>query len=367
MDRFGQEFRANMGKADSSADTTIEAINARLDGACIPLKVRRRGNALYIRGTFPSKTKRGKRQQYDLALRQPASKDGLKRAEREAYLMAQALADGSFKWSNYIEAKAGPKEKPIAKLTKDFKASYLRSHNIKEETWETTWAATFRKLPQEEPLRDGLLLAVVLASKPNSRNREQTCQRLQGLADFAGISIDLRQYMGDYQPVERDIPSDELIVEWRDRILNPAWQWAYGVIATFGIRPHEVFSCQLVDPLTLKIGPDTKTGRRTTRAIMPEWSEQWGLIDVKLPQTKTASAQARGALASRQFSRYGVPFVPYDLRHAWAVRASVRYRLPLSTAASMMGHSVQTHTKVYHRWLKDAENEQVYNSMILGR
>lgn len=54
--------------------------------------------------------------------------------------------------------------------------------------------------------------------------------------------------------------------------------------------------------------------------------------------------------------------MPYDL----SVRASVVSRLPVSTAAAFMGHSVTTHTQVYHRWLNDATNQEVYDRLILG-
>jgi hypothetical protein len=27
----------------------------------------------------------------------------------------------------------------------------------------------------------------------------------------------------------------------RDKLTNPAWQWVYGMMATYGLRNHEVF------------------------------------------------------------------------------------------------------------------------------
>jgi hypothetical protein len=37
------------------------------------------------------------------------------------------------------------------------------------------------------------------------------------------------------------LPSDEVIVEWYDRIPNPTWRYVYGIMATYGLRNHEVF------------------------------------------------------------------------------------------------------------------------------
>ncbi|BAS57226.1 integrase protein [Leptolyngbya boryana NIES-2135] len=347
----------------------LQQLNDRLKAACIPVRVRSKGNALYLRGTFPTKPGDGiGRKRYDIPLKIPASKDGFKRAEREAHKLAQSLADGSFDWATYLAPGHDPESKTIAQWTEEFKAEYFRTHRIQEKTWDNTWVSTLRKLPQDEPLKDSDLLAIVLSTEPNTRNRELTCQRLQKLGDFAGLKIDLSVYAGDYAPKPREIPDDATIVEWRDRIPAPKWQWAYGVMAAFGIRPHEVYACQMVDPLTLRVHDSTKTGSRLARAIHPEWSEQWNLIEMNPPQTTRKDNRERGQLVSRQFGiqRYNLPFVPYDLRHAYAVRASVVKGLPISTAAALMGHSPDVHLRTYHRWLSDAENERVYRSLILG-
>ncbi|MBW4539703.1 MAG: hypothetical protein KME43_11255 [Myxacorys chilensis ATA2-1-KO14] len=354
---------------------SLQQINDRLKAACSPVSVNKRGKSLYLRGTFPKKPGDGiGRKQAEIALHLKASQDGLKRAEREAYKLAQSLADGSFDWATYLTPDHDPEAKTIAQLIEEFKTEYFKKpcsrrskKIIKETTWQNTWACTFRKLPPDETLSEALLLAIVISTKEDSRNRELTCQRLQKLSEFAGLTIDLEPYIGEYEPEPRDIPDDATIVEWRDKIPNPAWQWAYGAMAAFGIRPHEVFACEPIDAVTLKVQNNTKTGFRITRAILPEWAEQWNLVEMNAPQSTQTNNRLRGQLVSHQFGsdRYNVPFVPYDLRHAYAVRASVAHGLPISTAAAMMGHGNDVHTRVYHRWLSDAENEKVYRSLIL--
>lgn len=182
------------------------------------------------------------------------------------------------------------------------------------------------------------------------------------------MAIDLKPQKGKYgesSTEPRDIPPDELIIQWHDQIPNPQWQWVYGMLATWGLRPHEAFFCEFIDLHTIYVN-DGKTKARTARAIPPEWAEQWNLAEVNRPSVNGKTFRDYGQRVSRQFSRYNLPFVPYDLRHAFAIRASVIKRLPVSTAASLMGHSVAVHLKIYHRWLTDATNEQVYRSVILG-
>ena len=346
----------------------IEQVNQRLKAANVPVRLRLKGKNLALRATLPKKPGDGiGRKQYDISLLLSATKDGVKRAEREAHKLAQSLAEGSFNWKLYIGSQHDSQVKPIVQLVNEFKDEYCRTHRIQEATWLNTWAGTFRKLPENEPISEALLLAVVLSTKQDSRNRELTCQRLQRFAAFAGLQVDLSLYRGEYEPEPRDIPTDEAIAEWRDRIPNQHWQWVYGMLATFGLRPHEAFACEFIDPLTLKVHQGTKTGSRITRAILPEWAKQWHLIEMNRPNVRSRG-RACGQLVSRRFGvdRDNLPFVPYDLRHAWAVRASVAKGLPVSTAAAMMGHSVTTHTRVYHRWLSDAQNERVYRSLILG-
>ena len=160
----------------------------------------------------------------------------------------------------------------------------------------------------------------------------------------------------------------ESTFEWRDRIPNPSWQWAYGMMATFGLRPHEIYACDIIGSFPVRVHEDTKTGERTTRAIMPEWSERWNLVnDSQRPKTNVKSLKARGNYPCTQFKRYKLPFTPYDVRHAWAIRASVTQGLSVSTAAKMMGHSVAVHTRTYHKWLSEAVVEREYNQKIRNR
>jgi integrase len=350
-------------------DRTLVAIdeaNTHLKQLLNPFRIRLKGQALYLRGMYPAKPGDGLgNKRYELPMG-GASTQGLRNVVTEAFTIEKAIKERTFDWRRYI-ADQSPEEKTASQWIKEFKPHYMSGRKIEESTWEKHWASTLRKLPQSEPLQEGLLLAVVLSTKQDSRVREQTCQRLQRFAEFAGIKIDLNPYIGNYEPLPRDIPEDAVIVEWRDRIPNPAWQWVYGVVATFGLRPHEVFSCEFKDLLTLKVHKDTKTGERITRAIRPEWAERWALDRIVRPNVRSKTINMQGNTVSRQFNRYGVPFNPYDLRHAWAIRASVTEGLSVSTAAKMMGHSVATHTKIYHKWLSDAVAEREYNEKIRDR
>ncbi|WNZ46135.1 hypothetical protein Q2T42_30565 [Leptolyngbya boryana CZ1] len=365
--------------AKISTDEQVERINDRLKEAGTPVRVRLNGKVLGIRATLPMKSGQGKKQQ-DLRLGIPATSDGFKEVERRANQLGKEISTNTFSWANWERDRMPkPDEIPVSMWVEKFKGDYMQFHRLKEATWHDNWGATFRKLPQDEPLSEAVVLAVALSTAPDSCIRERTCQRLQALCDFAKLKIDLKPYKGTYgqgSEEPRDIPSDELIVEWRDRIQNDQWQWVYGMLATFGLRPHEVFACEFVDSLTIKIREEmqvregsarTKTGFHIARAFYPEWAEDWNLIKVNRPNVSGKTPRVYGQRVSRQFSRYQIPFVPYDLRHAYAIRGSVVEKYPSVLMAEMMGHSESVHTATYNRWISNSTSQAAYDTWRKGR
>lgn len=362
MTQNNRKSRANLGLVGNDA---IERVNQRLKDAGSRVRVRLNGKVLGIRATLPLKSGYGKKQQ-DIRLGIPATREGLKQVENRAHHLDQQLILGTFKWSNWERDPApSPEEMTVSRLIEEFKPFKMRKSKCSEETWKSSWMSVYEKLPQNEPLTEENVIAVVSTSAEDSRNRQIHVQKLQALCKFAGLNLDLQERLGEYEPEPREIPSDELIEEWRDRIPNPAWRWVYGVISTFGIRSHEVFFCDLADEITLQVHKG-KTGPRVSHAIRPEWVERWNLMDRTMPSIHRKTFKEYGQAVSLQFGRYNLPFVPYDLRHAWAIRASVVIGLPNSVAADLMGHSVAVHTKTYHRWLSADTNRKVYMRMVLG-
>lgn len=160
----------------------------------------------------------------------------------------EPLINGSFDWTLYLTPQADEGPKTTAELIEAFKAHYLASNQIKELTWQETWQRTFDRLPQDEPLSEAAILAVVLLTENHTRSRELACQRLQRLAEFAGVTVDLKPFQCEYSETSltpRDLPDEKLILEWRNRIENPQWRWIYGMMAAFGLRPHECFFASL--------------------------------------------------------------------------------------------------------------------------
>ena len=178
----------------------------------------------------------------------------------------------------------------------------------------------------------------------------------------------------------RQLPSDPQILEAILRIPNPGWRLVYGLMATYGLRNHEVFFTDvsaLADggDRVIRVLPTTKTGEHQVWPFHPEWVDRFNLRDLAsnaaaLPPVCTdlrqTTLQQVGRRVAEQFRRYDVPLTPYDLRHAWAVR-TIHIGLPDTVAARMMGHSVAIHTRTYHHWITRRDQQQAVDAALARR
>lgn len=240
------------------------------------------------------------------------------------------------------------------------------------ETWQGDYWKVLQRLPMDEPLTAEALEALIDRSKPNTKTRKRTCMAVNALARLAKIDYDASPFAGNYgikSVNPRELVDDPVIVEWRDRLKNPAWRWVYGLIATYGLRPHEVFRIDF-DRLrsgnnVLAVEDETKTGWRFVWAFYPEWFEEFELQNVCLPGINLERSNIKvGNSVSHYFRDTArTPFTMYTLRHCWAVRTML-YGLPDALAAQQMGHSLDVHQRVYYRWIVERHHQQMYNTLL---
>lgn len=252
-----------------------------------------------------------------------------------------------------------------------FHQDYLQ-RGKKEETWVGDYWKVLKRLPQGEPISKQVLHALVLSYEPNTKARARACFVLGAIAKFAKVTYDPSPYKGNYstkgvQP--RQIPTDEAIVEAYYGLKNEHWRWVFGMIAAYGLRPHECFRLE-VDRLmdgdkVCYVGEDTKTGFRRVWAFHPEWFDEFNLSKVSVPPIDLSRTNKKvGESASRYFYETAkLPFKLYDMRHAWAIR-TILYDLPPELAAQQMGHSLEVHNRIYHRWIGRSIHQSVYDKIL---
>jgi integrase len=345
---------------------TFEAVNQRLKQDKVKVALYQRGDMLWLRATLPPKpgSDRPLPYQQKISLGVPSNEDGFELAEGEARQLGYLLLHNKFDWAMYLKPEQLPDNKPAAKWIEEFRPHYMETHSLKESTWKNQWQKIYGRLNPDQPLTADLLKAMTLATERDTRDRKETSTKLQKLADFAGIRVNLLQYKGSYGAAmvkDRDVPTDETIALWWGRIPNPSWRWVYGVMASMGLRDHEIFFCQWQnDGLFIEKG---KTEPRLVfESFYPEWTEQWQLREIKRPNIQNIEQLYEdgklGDKIARGFRNYKIPFTPYDLRHAFGIRASVTFHLPVTTAAALMGHTPRIHWDRYHRHITLASNQE---------
>ena len=227
----------------------------------------------------------------------------------------------------------------------------------------------------------------------------------------------------------RRIPSTEAIQDWLDLVIeeDPLWGWVFAMVATYGLRPHEVWHIEgLPDEnglVTIGVAARhikvTKTGFRAAVPLPAAWVERYRLggangeqrleelrrryvpkfvneegepFDAERDLVKRCDNNERlGALCchklrssdakaefelhhklyawvetapaqgKRKAQRRKERCVPYDLRHAYAIRARETTTWNYADVASVMGHSPEVHRRTY---LSEISGEQTKASVV---
>jgi integrase len=150
----------------------------------------------------------------------------------------------------------------------------------------------------------------------------------QGAIDaeaFEGFRLEMLELSRGYEPKPvnlEDLLTEAQILEiWRG-IKQPGWKWVYGMLATYGLRPHEIFNLDLerftCQTKAIRVFDTTKTGQRLAYPCPSAWRERFELWDVQLPdiQTEGKSNKDLGRKVSQEFREQKIWHDPYDLRHA---------------------------------------------------
>lgn len=345
----------------------LESLNARLKAGRVGVTVEQRGDHLYLVATLPPKPHSGKIRphQQRIALGVRANPAGFKRAELEAKKLGVQLAEGSFTWEQPSENLTV--REAIARFERDYFSERPRNSKT-ETTYSSNYAQLFKKLPLDKTVTRELLLDVIKRTEPNTRTRQLICRAFVALGRSLGIELNVAKLQGDYglkRVNPRNLPSDREIQESIDLLKDPCHRWVYGMLATFGLRPHEAF---LIDP-ELLVGQgichvlDGKTGEGKVWPLYPEWLEFFDLQNIRIPEYSVNAHRDYGDRVSTFFRRNKIPFPPYALRHSWARRA-IELGLPSELAAKQMRHSFAVHTTIYAAWLDDSVHQRAFERIL---
>ena len=354
----------------------LKRFNAKLDHCA--LEARR--NRLALRALLPDPSNPGERKRQRLNLPVVVNLTTLPRIKKLAAALDEELDTGTFHWKRWTpEAISRQLQGEIDGLSMEqlrqaIQDTWVLKYPDVEQAWHSVWGKKWAPLLRRLETLSGhcneaRLEAVLQAMAPSAR--KDAASILSQVIKLQRLELDvsvLREAGRGYSSKElqiRDIPSDAELLSYVDKIRQPHWRWMYGVLLTYGIRPHEIAHCQLRDDGVLEISAG-KTGARESWACPQEWIEQLQLHRVCPPRQSAATVAkaAADALSSSRSDGHGghrkpvLPFGLYTLRHAYAIRL-LHYGIAADVGARLMGHSVEVHHRTYRRWVNKRHMDEL--------
>lgn len=360
------------------ADAWIRRQNAALRLRHCPVSLDVAGARFRLRATLPPKPfdppgSKTRQQRISTGLLYPEQgQEAIQLAETLGKAMERnRIGAEPFDWEPWLRLSSNPE--PSASLEQISGAEAIeKTHawwlrhgkhsHAAEFTWKNEYERPLRPLRAIRVLEPSHLEALVETALPKTRTRKGLAYACATVAQALGWPSEVSQRLlaagkgyTSRSAKRREIPTDEAIERAIDR-LTDQWQWAAGMVATYGCRPHEALKFAEVLPSGVARIDGGKTGARQALALPSAWVERWDLPRLRRPRVNLERPNGQvGKSMNCVFLRYKMGFQPYDLRHAWAVRAICDPRISPSLAAKSMGHSLLMHSTVYQRWFDSHE------------
>jgi integrase len=267
---------------------------------------------------------------------------------------------------------------------------------IKASTWGRDYrpsAARLAEVSERATTAKELLGAIGERWPPGSRRRQIAVQHVAAMlrwsvdeghlpADRWAPPASLRRFTGEALPsTDAAVPlTDQQILDLLYALpIDPAgqrWRFVLQLLAAFGLRPVEVQHLQLRHDGSIWCTYQKRSGGGTTRpralrALHPEWEAEWALRErlaagEAMPPFGGGVADAARRYLARQdawapLAAAGI--TPYGFRHGYSLRAHQSYGLSPRITAALMGHSIETHQRVYGTW---ADSDTIDGAIAAG-
>jgi hypothetical protein len=399
-----KKVKATEDHLQQKFDEKLEEVKARLKASKCRVGISVRGGAIQLQATLPPKPDSSKVNPYQqlISLGIPASLDGLKTAEEEANELGRLLARKQFVWDEkYLGVTVSTSIKTFLDIYNEFESAYFKTHKREDRSEYTFFAYSqvYKKYLLVETEATTENFKKIIQEIPYAAVVNKLLCVVGCLNKLFDLGIETKGLIRKEKKRDRTPPSDNQILndfkkfqeyaESRTARKNSGrgdseawvlWQWMHGMIATFGLRPKEIITKPSIDwwlstenvDNTWKVHEDCKTGAREVFPLHQCWVETFDLKNqAKLAMLNKLSIRMKNfldyrnqvSIMSEWFARAGIQSRPYDLRHAWAIRAHM-LGIPIKVAADNLGHSVQIHTNTYQKWLGRENRKIAINQAI---
>lgn len=330
------------------------------------------GSRFYIRATFPPKPGECLPKQRRLNLDLVAIEENFLKVRFRCFEVDQELIEEKFDWCKYnpqskkyadqLHQLNSPARKTCGYWIAEQERRYWAKHERtprKEKTWKSSYTNFFRYLDPNEILCASYVSELIEKhSKPGSRKRQQMGICYSQLFRMAGLPNDevyrvkdlCKGYKGrSFDP--KRIPPDSQLLKYYEGIKRVDWQWAFGILLTYGIRPSELvvldFSIIKTPPYILIVSSANKTKQqREVFPVLKNWPVDLNLIEPKMPVINVRHNQEANSRVGQALKRQNVFIQPTVLRDAYAIRCLMN-GVPSEMASRWMGHSTVIHDEKY--------------------
>lgn len=300
---------------------------------------------LYLLARVPRRDGQPGLQQTRIALRMDDTPVNRRSAAKQLETLSKQLATGTFEWSYWSdEQDSGMTWREAIKRLHRARVVLGRTS---ESTWEVNYMGRLRQIPQGAIVTSDSIAAALGRYDRASCSYKELFYLLRQIARLAAVPFP-EVPLPTYTHAELvTVPTDQEIIDWVEGA-GPA-AWYFGMMATYGLRPHEVEGAQLIDRDYCQVAEATKTGFRTVIPVPREWVERFNLHDRRLRPGSCDRPDAVSKWLSKEMRKLRLPWRPYALRHAYAGRLwrEGGSRLDVFTAARLMGHTPTQHARTY--------------------
>jgi len=306
---------------------------------------------LYLLATLPHKDGSPGRKQARISLKLDDTAQNWRVAKKRLELLERELAKGTFEWADWVDDHGRVSWRTAIDLL--YKKKVINGRTS-QSTFDVRIMGYMRQLDPTEQVTTTSIERFVTKYKRDQASYKQTFYLAKDIAGLVGVPFpDLGVPLyGRSKLIE--VPDDSEIIDWVLAAGQP-YQWAFGTIATYGLRPHELANCKFDNHL-LHVPDESKTGFRVVIPLNREWLELFDLQNIQeLPES--VRVQPRPDELSQWLNKrrvkMGIKWKTYALRHAYAGRL---WRLgggelDIFTASRLMGHSADEHAKTYRAFV----------------
>lgn len=331
--------------------TTLDASGLGLLGK---ISVNVKGDRLYLLGMLPARDGSDHLKQARIPLGLYDVPADHKVAEKRRALLQRQVDTNTFDWDDWREATRGTTWRQAIDQLYRKRVVYGRTG---ENTWQISYMGRLRQMPMGKVVTPQEIKRALSRYERETASYKEFFYLLKDICDLIGVKFPEMPVplYGTKQKV-LEVPSDEDLVMWVQRAMEalPEFGWTLGMMACYGLRPHEVDSCKFVDEKDrLWVDKNTKTAERIVVPVPREWVELFDLRNEKRRKPSPSGAYTTSRWLHDRRKAIGMPFRPYGARHAFAGRLwkTGGAKLDIFTAAKLMGHSVEEHEKTYRAWI----------------